>query len=59
MFFFNHSRPTWYKVHILHETDNAILVLHVKKYWLPKSRILSIRLHRNSFYLLLPPGSLP
>ena len=43
------ERCLWVKVRILHETDKAILVKTTAKVWIPKSRILKIRLRKNRF----------
>jgi hypothetical protein len=53
------EKYTWLQVHILHETDKAILTTtpfcHSResgnpvKIWIPKSRIYGIRLRKNIF----------
>ena len=43
------ERYIWAQVHILHETDKAILVDNGMKIWIPKSRIHGIRLRENTF----------
>jgi hypothetical protein len=43
------ERHTWAQVRILHETNKAILVDNGMKAWVPKSRILDIRLRNNTF----------
>lgn len=45
----NPERYIWAQVHILHETDKAILVDNGRKSWIPKSRIYGIRLKNNAF----------
>jgi len=37
----------WAPVHILHETDKAVLVDNGIKIWIPKSQIYRIRLRNN------------
>jgi len=39
----------WVQVHILHETEKAILVDNGVRIWIPKSRIHEIRLRNNIF----------
>jgi hypothetical protein len=39
----------WAQIHILHETEKAILVDNGMKIWIPKSRIRRIRLRNNTF----------
>ena len=43
------ERYIWVQVHILHETDKAVLVDNGMKTWIPKSRIHGIRLRNNTF----------
>jgi len=42
-------RYIWVQIRILHETDKAILVYNSMKIWIPKSRIVKIRLRNNVF----------
>jgi len=46
---FPKERYIWVEIRILHETDKAILVKAAGKIWIPKSRILKIRLNKNVF----------
>lgn len=39
----------WVKIRIYHETDKAILVSKYPKIWIPKSRIMKIRLKSDVF----------
>jgi hypothetical protein len=43
------ERYIWAPIRIIHETDKAILVNNGRKLWIPKSRILGIRLRKNTF----------
>ena len=44
------QRYVWAQIHILHETDKAILVIcGMYKIWIPKSRNQGIRLRNNVF----------
>lgn len=49
----NPEKYIWLKIHILHETDKAILVRNNSKFWIPKSRIDKIRLKNNKFEILV------
>jgi len=42
-------RCIWAQVHILQETEKAILIDNGMKIWIPKSRIHGIRLRNNFF----------
>jgi len=44
-------RYVWVSVRILRETPKAVLVFTAAKFWIPKSQIRAIRLHRNVFEL--------
>jgi len=48
-FIYPKVRCIWAQVHILHETDKAILVDNGMKIWIPKSQIYGIRLRNNIF----------
>jgi hypothetical protein len=52
----NPERYIWLQVHILHETDKAILVECGLKTWIPKSRIYGIRLRKNIFEIYIREG---
>jgi len=43
------ERYIWAQVHILYETNKAVLVDNGMKIWIPKSRIYRIRLRNNTF----------
>lgn len=45
----NPERYIWAQIRILKETDKAILVDNSMKIWIPKSRVLKIRLKNNIF----------
>jgi len=47
--FYPEERYIWAQVRILHETEKAILVYNGQKMWIPKSRILGIRLRKSAF----------
>ncbi len=42
-------RCIWAQVHILQETEKAILIDNGMKMWIPKSQIYGIRLRNNIF----------
>jgi len=46
---YSKERYIWAQVHILHETEKAILINNGMKIWIPKSRIRGIRLRENTF----------
>lgn len=44
------EQKIWVKIRFQHETDKAILVYcNNKKIWIPKSRVLKIRLRKGVF----------
>lgn len=43
------SEYIWLPVRILKETDKAILVENCRKFWIPKSQIIKIRLRKGGF----------
>jgi len=43
------EKYVWAQVHILQETEKAILIDNGMKIWIPKSRIHGIRLRNNTF----------
>ncbi len=47
--FYSEERFVWVKVRRLHETDKAILVLHCRKLWIPKSWLYEIKLRNKTF----------
>ncbi len=48
-FLYPKERYIWAQIRILRETEKAILVECGRKFWVPKSRILKIRLRNNIF----------
>jgi hypothetical protein len=46
----------WAQVHILHETEKAILVECGAKIWIAKSQIYGIRLRKNIFEIYVREG---
>lgn len=48
-FIYPKEKYIWAQVHILHETEKAILIDNGMKIWIPKSRIRRIRLRNNTF----------
>ena len=48
--FYPEERHIWIRIHILHETGKAVLVLcEGRKFWIPQSRIHKIRLKNKVF----------
>ncbi len=47
------ERYIWAQVRIIHETNKAILADNGRKFWIPKSRIIKIRLRHNNFEILV------
>jgi len=52
------ERYTWVQVHILHETEKAILIDNGMKIWIPKPRIYRIRLRNNIFEIYVKESTL-
>ena len=52
------ERYTWAQVHILQETEKAILVDNGMKIWIPKSQICKIRLRNNIFEIYAKESTL-
>jgi len=53
-----HPKPRfiWAQIHILHETDKAVLVYNGMKIWIPKSQIYGVRLRKNVFEIYVKEG---
>ena len=52
-FLYPQEKYIWIQVHILYETEKAILVDNDMKIWIPKSRIHRIRLRNNIFEIYI------
>ena len=49
-------RYNWVPIHIIHETEKAILINSGLKTWIPKSCIRAIRLRGNVFEIYVKEG---
>ena len=47
----------WVPIHMLHETEKAILIDNGTRAWVPKSRIRDIRLKGNVFEVYMREGT--